>query len=46
MPSFTRSIINVCIVTFIAQLVIGDLLLDWFALWPADWAGQQTGPDG
>ena len=44
MPSFTRSIINVCIVTFIAQLVIGDLLLDWFALWPADWAGHTLLP--
>lgn len=37
MPPFTRALLQVNIVAFVLQAVLGRAMFGWFALWPGDW---------
>ncbi len=37
MPPFTRTLLQVNIGAYLLQMLLGEGLYAWFALWPADW---------
>lgn len=37
MPAFTRTLLQINIGAYILQLVLGNGMYAWFALWPGDW---------
>ena len=37
MPPFTRTLLQINIGAYLLQMLLGEGLYAWFALWPADW---------
>ncbi len=42
MPAFTRTLLQINIGAYILQLLLGQGMYAWFALWPGDWLAGGT----